>query len=143
MQKAACGAVVVMACALVVPLVLPMTAEASGPTLTLIGARLVPSGAPSPTNSWDVADCSAAGVTAGDTVILVWGNPLSSEQIGLIVVTVGAAGGNCTGTLGGRVPGDATVGDHDVSTAYLQETSGPIGGSEATASRAFVVTPGP
>jgi hypothetical protein len=88
MQKAACGAVAVIAWALVFPLVLPTTSEASGPTLALIRAS---SGAIGNTvsydYSWDVAGCSVAGVTAGDTVILVWGNPLSSEQIGSTVHT--------------------------------------------------------
>jgi len=144
MQKAAGGAVAPVAFALVLTAVLPATAQASGPMLTLVGAS---SGFVGSTvtydYSWDVPDCSAAGVSGADTVILVWENPLSSEQIGSTGVTIGPAEGNCSGTVSGRVPGDAGVGDRDVSTAYLQQSSGPIGGSEATANTAFVVISAP
>lgn len=144
MRTAACGAALVLACAFVVTAASPAPAEASSPALTLIGAS---SGAVGSlvtyAYSWDVADCIAAGVSAGDTVILVWQNPQTIEPIGVATVAIGGIGGDCTGTVSGRVPGDATVGNNDVSTAYLQHASLPVAGSEATANHAFRVTAAP
>jgi hypothetical protein len=140
MRKAAWCAVLVAVYALVAPAALTMRADASSPTLTLIGAS---SGAIGTSvtyqYSWDGADCSA-GVVAGDIVILVWQNPLTNDPIDQTNVVIGV---NCTGTLRGSVPGDATAGDHDVSTAYIQNASFPVAGSEATANRAFLVTTAP
>lgn len=143
MRKAG-GAVVVVACAVFALVALPIAVRASGPILTLTGKS---SGGIGSTvtyaYSWDATDCSAAGVIAGDTVILVWENASSSEPIGSTLVAIGVADGSCTGTVSGRVPGDSTTDDDHVSTAYVQYASLPIGGSEATANRGFFVTPSP
>jgi hypothetical protein len=143
MRKAG-GAVVGVACAVFALVALPVAVRASGPILTLTGKS---SGGIGSTvtyaYSWDATDCSAAGVIAGDTIILVWENASSSEPIGSTLVAIGVADGSCTGTVSGRVPGDSTTDDDHVSTAYVQYASLPIGGSEATANRGFFVTPSP
>ncbi|MGA8523478.1 MAG: hypothetical protein WB807_10510 [Candidatus Dormiibacterota bacterium] len=144
MRKAVRGAPVVVACTLFVLLAIPTAARASGPTLTLTGGSSGMIGSVATyAYSWDGADCSAAGVVAGDTVILEWENPQWSDPIDTTLVAIGGTGGDCTAILSGRVPGDSTTGDNHVSTAYLQQASLPIAGSEATASRAFFVTPTP
>lgn len=146
MRKAACGAVVVLAYALVVPVSLSAAAEASGTsaTLTLVGAASGVIGSNVAYHyNWDLADCATAGVASGDTVVLTWVNPQSSEPIGISSVAIGGAGGSCTATVSGPVPGDATAGDDDVSTAAVESGALPIGGSEAIANRAFHVTPSP
>ena len=73
MRKAVRGAPVVVACTLFVLLAIPTAARASGPTLTLTGGSSGMIGSVvTYAYSWDGADCSAAGVVAGDTVILEW-----------------------------------------------------------------------
>jgi hypothetical protein len=146
MRKAACAAVVVLAYALVVLVSLSASANASGSsaTLTLVGASTGTIGSNVTYHyNWDVADCAAAGVASGDTVVLTWVNPDSSEPIGMSTVAIGGAGGSCSATVSGPVPGDATAGDDDVSTAAVDSGALPIGGSEAIANRAFHVTPSP
>ena len=146
MRTAARGAVVALAYALVVLGFLPAPAKASGSsaTLTLVGASSGVIGSSVTYHySWDLADCAAAGVASGDTVVLTWVNPESSEPIGISTVVIGGAGGSCAATVSGPVPGDATAGDDDVSTAAVDSGGLPVGGSEAIANRAFHVTPSP
>jgi hypothetical protein len=148
MRKAVRRAVVLVACALFVLVALPTAVRASGPILTpILTLTGRSSGSIGSTvtyaYSWDATACSTAGVIAGDTVILVWENSSSSEPIGSTLVAIGGIGGSCAGTVTGRVPGDSTTGDTHVSTAYVQNASLPIGGSEATANQGFFVTPAP
>ena len=111
---------VIVACAVFTLVAHPIAVRASGPILTLTGKS---SGSIGSTvtyaYNWDASDCSAAGVIAGDTVILVWENASSSEPVGSTLVAIAGAGGSCTGTVSGRVPGDSTTGDNHVSTAYV------------------------
>src|SRR5579862_708427 len=146
MRKAACGALVVLAYAVVVPVALSASAKAFGSaaTLTLVGTSSGAIGTKTTYQyNWDLADCEAAGVASGDTVVLTWVNPLSSEPIGTSTLAIGGVGGSCSATVSGPVPGDATAGDRDISTAALESGAFPIGGSEAIANRAFLVTPSP
>jgi hypothetical protein len=144
MQRAVRGALLFVAGVFLVLLAIPTSVRASEPTLTLTGGS---SGSIESdvtyAYSWDGADCSRAGVIAGDTVVLEWENPHSSEPIDTTLVAIGGIEDDCTGTVSGRVPGDSTTGDNHVSTAYLQQASLPIAGSEATADRGFFVTPIP
>ncbi len=119
-------------------------ASASSATLTLVGASSGVIGSNVTYHyNWDLADCAAAGVAAGDTVVLTWVNPQSSEPIGISPMAIGGAGGSCSATVSGPVPGDATAGDDDVSTAAVDSGALPVGGSEAIANRAFHVAPSP
>jgi hypothetical protein len=144
MRNAVRGALLLVAGVFFVLLAIPTPVRASGPTLTLTGGSSGSIGSVvTYAYSWDGADCSAAGVIAGDTVVLEWENPHSSEPIDTTLVAIGGIGDDCTAILSGRVPGDSTTGDNHVSTAYLQQASLPIAGSEATANRGFFVTPAP
>ena len=117
-------------------------ASASSATLTLVGASSGVIGSNVTYHyAWDLADCAASGVAPGDTVVLTWVNPQSSEPIGITTIAIGGAGGSCSATVSGAVPGDATAGDDDVSTAAVDSGALPVGGSEAIANLAFHVTP--
>ena len=144
MRKAVRGALGVVACTLFVLVAIPTAVRASGPTLTLTdGSSGMIGSVVTYVYSWDGAECSGAGVIAGDTVVLEWENPHWSDLIDTTLVAIGGTGGDCTAILSGRVPGDSTTGDNHFSTAYLQQASLPIAGSEATANRGFFVTPTP
>ena len=57
--------------------------------------------------------------------------PQSSEPIGISTIAIGGAGGSCSATVSGAVPGDATAGDDDVSTAAVDSGALPVGGTRS------------
>ena len=131
MRRAAGVAVLVLVCALAVPIATARSVLADTPTLS--GGP--PSGPVGTTVSylytWDQADCTAAGVTDGEVLVLNWG---ASEVIGQSTVSNDGTQ-PCTGNVSGQIPSDASGAG---SVLALIGTGAGVNGSGASAP--FTVT---
>ena len=112
MRRAAGVVVLAMVCAVAVPMALsrPVVAAFTSPTLTNTGATSGGPGTPiSYSYSWDLTDCEANGVNAGDTIeiILEWDSPV--EEVNSSTSTVGI---DCSGQVQGQVPPNTVPGAH-------------------------------
>jgi len=133
MRRAAGVAILVLVGALAVPIATTMPVAAAGATLT--GG---PSAGPVGTSvsyvyNWDQQTCTGDGVVGGEPIVLSW-EP-TNEIIGQ--GTVSLDGTNCTGSVAGQIPTDASVGN-----VFAQIGSG-VGVTDSGASAAFTVTPPP
>src|ERR1035441_772021 len=143
MRKGAGLAILVVVCALVVPIATarPVAAQAS-PTLSLDGAS-VTSGPPGTgviyDYTWDQPDC---GVASTDTLEIdaTWGDPVATPMIPGVADPT-----SCSGIVSGAVPADANPGAITVSADLCDDTTPlcPVLGSSATDGGLFTVTPVP
>ena len=120
--KATVAAIAVFACALAAPPVLDASASAS-PTLVLAAGTPAsggPGAAVSYSYTWDYNDCQTNSKESDPshlTIELAWDDN-ATTPIGNATVTVNAAAKACGGTVTGKVPANATAGDH-FPQAYL------------------------
>jgi hypothetical protein len=141
MRRAAGVLVLVLACAVALPMALARPAAAFTPaTLTLNGPALGGPGTPVTYNyAWNSTDCPVS--TDSREVQLFWDKPDPSEMIG----TAPADQSTCSGTVTGTVPSDTTRGDTHFPTALVFDiTAGTnVANSGATAGQPFSVPPAP
>ena len=114
----------------------PVAAQ-TPPTLTLVGPPNGPPGTPVTYDyAWNAVDCAASGVVPGAAQIdITWGDA------GATPMPPGTADLNCSGTVTGVVPGDATPGLPIAANAVLCDdaTSACPPASDAS-NTSFVVT---